>query len=99
MAPSHHPAKSKRPIETKAARAAADDLLDAGSEYSFPASDPPSYMGGAAIAGPPPTDKPPREAAVRVPTDPGEVKPGVPTSQEPQSAPPTDRRPPRDDSQ
>jgi hypothetical protein len=23
-----------------------DDLVDAGSEYSFPASDPPSYMGG-----------------------------------------------------
>jgi hypothetical protein len=32
-----------------------DDLVDAGSEYSFPASDPPSYMGGALIAGPPPT--------------------------------------------
>jgi hypothetical protein len=31
-----------------------NDLVDAGSEYSFPASDPPSYMGGIAIAGRPP---------------------------------------------
>jgi hypothetical protein len=31
-----------------------DDLVDAGSEYSFPASDPPSYMGGIAVAGAPP---------------------------------------------
>jgi hypothetical protein len=31
-----------------------DDLVDAGSEYSFPASDPPSYMGGIAVAGSPP---------------------------------------------
>jgi len=38
-----------------------DDLVDAGSEYSFPASDPPSYMGGAAVAGPPPHEEPPRE--------------------------------------
>jgi len=34
-----------------------NDLVDAGSEYSFPASDPPSYMGGIAIAGRPPHDQ------------------------------------------
>ncbi len=55
---------------------AADDLVAAGSEYSFPASDPPSYMGGAAVAGPPPEKKEhTREPATSVPTDPAEVKP------------------------
>ncbi|MCB8819266.1 hypothetical protein [Microvirga rosea] len=38
-----------------------DDLVDAGSDYSFPASDPPSYMGGTAVAGPPPHDGTARE--------------------------------------
>jgi hypothetical protein len=38
-----------------------DALVDVGSEYSFPASDPPSYMGGTAVAGPPPHEGPPRE--------------------------------------
>jgi hypothetical protein len=53
-----------------------DDLVDAGSEYSFPASDPPSYMGGAAVAGPPPEDgEPPHERVVRELTDPDEAKP------------------------
>jgi hypothetical protein len=33
-----------------------EDLVDAGSEMSFPASDPPSYMGGASTAGGPPHD-------------------------------------------
>jgi hypothetical protein len=32
-----------------------NDLVDVGSEYSFPASDPPSYMGGTAITGAHPT--------------------------------------------
>ena len=53
-----------------------DDLVDAGSEYSFPASDPPLYMGGAAIAGPPLEDgEPPREHVVQELTDPDEAKP------------------------
>src|SRR5215203_3565047 len=53
-----------------------DDLVDAGSEYSFPASDPPSYMGGAAVDGPPPEDgEPPHEHSLTEITDPDEVKP------------------------
>jgi Protein of unknown function (DUF2934) len=53
-----------------------DDLVDAGSEYSFPASDPPSYMGGAAVAGPPPEDgEPPHEHVIVELTDPNEAKP------------------------
>ncbi|MGO4387282.1 hypothetical protein AB4Y85_07070 [Microvirga sp. 2YAF29] len=44
------------------AKKSEDDLVDAGSEYSFPASDPPSYMGGTLVAGPPARDgMPPRE--------------------------------------
>ena len=43
----------------------ADDLVDAGSEFSFPASDPPSYMAGTAVAGAPPRQGPPREPASR----------------------------------
>jgi hypothetical protein len=57
----------------------ADDLVDAASELSFPASDPPSYMGGAAVAGPPPEDEePPREPANTEVTDPKTVKPKPP---------------------
>ena len=66
--------KEQRTAEEEIEHDAADDLVDAGSEYSFPASDPPSYMGGAAVAGPPP-QKGCREAAVTVPTAPEEVKP------------------------
>ena len=47
-----------------------DDLVDAGSEYSFPASDPPSYMGSIALAGSPPRGELAREAVVRAPTAP-----------------------------
>ncbi|WP_406855143.1 hypothetical protein ABEG18_21770 [Alsobacter sp. KACC 23698] len=35
-------------------RSRQEDLVDAGSEMSFPASDPPSYMAGASVAGAPP---------------------------------------------
>lgn len=54
-----------------------EKLVDAGSELSFPASDPPSYMGGSAIVGPPPstTDEPAREAPITEVTDPEEVTP------------------------
>lgn len=56
---------------------AQEKLVDAGSELSFPASDPPSYMGGAAVAGPPPSQpqEPPREPPVKKVSDPSEVKP------------------------
>jgi hypothetical protein len=60
-APPSAPADSEREALEREARAhdaaiAQDEnkVVDAGSEYSFPASDPPSYMGGAAVAGPPP---------------------------------------------
>jgi hypothetical protein len=53
-----------------------DDLVDAGSEYSFPASDPPSYMGGALVVGPPSHDgQPPREPASHELIEPAEAKP------------------------
>jgi len=52
-------------------------LVDAGSELSFPASDPPSYMGGSVIVGPPPstTNEPPREAPNTEVSDPETVTP------------------------
>lgn len=39
------------------------DAVELGSELSFPASDPPSYMGSTAIAGPPQ----PRAAPAKAP--------------------------------
>ena len=35
-----------------------EDLVDAASEMSFPASDPPSYMGGSSVVGRPDNDTP-----------------------------------------
>jgi hypothetical protein len=54
-----------------------EKLIDAGSELSFPASDPPSYMGGSAIIGPPPSthDEPPREPPITEVSDPEGVTP------------------------
>lgn len=52
-----------------------EDLIDAGSELSFPASDPPSYMGGSAVAGPPPQKEPAREPVTKAVSNPEEVKP------------------------
>ncbi len=58
------------------AKKSEDDLVDAGSEFSFPASDPPSYMGGALVTGAPPHDGlPPREAANHELIAPDEAKP------------------------
>lgn len=34
------------------------DVVTEGSEDSFPASDPPSYMGGSVVSGSPPSRKP-----------------------------------------
>ncbi len=56
---------------------AREELVDAGSEMSFPASDPPSYMGGASTAGGPSredADVPAEKANTRV-SDPSEVRP------------------------
>ena len=59
-----------------------DDLVDAGSEYSFPASDPPSFMGGTLVLGPPPHDgAPPREPANHEISNPDEMKPAEDAAQ------------------
>lgn len=51
-----------------------DVLVDAASEMSFPASDPPSYMGGASVVGAPDSSTPPEKVNTKV-SDPAEVKP------------------------
>ena len=74
--------KKKKPADPAAAMPQeaseeSEKLVDAGSELSFPASDPPSYMGGSAIIGPPPSthDEPPREAPITEVSDPETVTP------------------------
>ncbi|WP_293856453.1 hypothetical protein [uncultured Alsobacter sp.] len=52
-----------------------ESLVDAGSEMSFPASDPPSYMAGATVVGAPPPGDETREKATTKVSDPDEVKP------------------------
>jgi hypothetical protein len=42
---------------TDTERAPRDDGVDEASEDSFPASDPPSYVGGSGTAGPPTDEK------------------------------------------
>lgn len=65
-----------------AAKKAEDDLVDAGSEYSFPASDPPSYMGGTLVTGAPAHDgSPPREPVSHELIAPDEAKPAEEASQ------------------
>ena len=50
-----------------------ENLVDAGSEMSFPASDPPSYMAGASVAGAPNPETPTEKPNTKV-SDPAEVK-------------------------
>jgi hypothetical protein len=50
-------------------------LVDAGSEMSFPASDPPSYMAGTSVAGAPPPGDETHEPAAKAVSDPANVKP------------------------
>lgn len=73
MADKHKAGKHDKPAEGDAMRKDTDvkgskpsrrekDVVTEGSEDSFPASDPPSYMGGSAISGSPPrrkSDEPP----------------------------------------
>jgi hypothetical protein len=51
-------------------------LVDAASAMSFPASDPPSYMGGASVAGAPDTGTPAEKVTTEV-SDEQEVAPLV----------------------
>jgi len=51
-------------------------LVDAASAMSFPASDPPSYMGGASVAGAPDTRTPAEKVSTEV-SDEQEVAPLV----------------------
>lgn len=54
-----------------------ESLVDAASEMSFPASDPPSYMGGASVAGRPDNETPTETPSHKL-SDPkvaGEVSP------------------------
>ncbi len=51
-------------------------LVDAASAMSFPASDPPSYMGGASVAGAPDKQTPAEKVSTRV-SDEQEVAPLV----------------------
>jgi hypothetical protein len=51
-----------------------DVLVDAASEMSFPASDPPSYMGGASVVGAPDASTPAERVNTTV-SDPAAVKP------------------------
>jgi len=53
-----------------------EHLVDAASEMSFPASDPPSYMGGASVAGAPNPETPTEKPNTKV-SDPAEVKSAV----------------------
>jgi len=59
----------RKPLETSSdhdqADPAQDDLVDVGSEGSFPASDPPSYMGGTVVTGAPSHDGTVREGVSR----------------------------------
>jgi hypothetical protein len=77
MAPTRRKSDAAAAAKADRERNAQEKLVDAGSELSFPASDPPSYMGGAAVAGPPPSqpDEPAREPPVTEVSDPDAVKP------------------------
>lgn len=64
-----------------------NDLVDLGSEDSFPASDPPSYMGGIGVAGRPPHPSVKRKPVSTELLDPDQAEPDVP---------PADISPPKD---
>ena len=66
--------EQKKPPQPELEEEASNNLVDAGSEYSFPASDPPSYMAGAAIAGCPSRQEHHGDPVVKVPSDSEEVK-------------------------
>jgi hypothetical protein len=55
-----------------------EDLVDAASEMSFPASDPPSYMGGSSVAGRPDNETPTEHPNTKV-SDRATVKEVSPT--------------------
>lgn len=67
-------AEYKRQFDVIASR---ESLVDAGSEMSFPASDPPSYMAGALSAGAPPPGSETYEKPSTKVSDPDEVKPSA----------------------
>ncbi|MHB2165386.1 hypothetical protein [Alsobacter sp. R-9] len=70
-----------------------EDLVDAASEMSFPASDPPSYMGGTGTAGgPAPPEAEPEKPSTRV-SDPADVKPAKEDITNPASATPATKPP------
>lgn len=62
---------SDRDMTTASAQ---DELVDLGAEESFPASDPPSYMGGTIVSGAPSHDGTVREGVSRTLVDPSEAK-------------------------
>lgn len=66
----------------EALQRAEDRLVDLGSEQSFPASDPPSYMGGAAVAGAPPAPAVHREDVSHELSDPNAAEPAPPLAPE-----------------
>ena len=78
------PGADRRPAAGHSAEDVADEAtqaeqeaVDLGSELSFPASDPPAYMGAGAITGPPMRDEEhPQEPVISEGVDPHEAGTG-----------------------